>query len=313
MVMVVLAGCGHHTGKATTARNRTDRHHAPSSTATVPAPTTAAPTTAASTTAAPAPSTTIPVTAAPAPDSEPTTAPTTEPTTTPTTAPTTPPAPAPAPAPVGSGVPGEPAATVTVAQAVVGSVGVYDQPDGQTITTLANPNETGAPLVFLVIDQQPGWFHVDLPVRPNGSTGWVRSGDVSTSEHDYRIDVELAQHRITVMQGSNLLLQTAIAVGTSDTPTPARTFYIKELLKPTDGAGNYIPDGDYGPFAYGLSGFSDVLTDFNGGNGELGIHGTNHPELLGTNVSHGCIRMSNEDITKLAGILPLGVPVRIFP
>lgn len=202
---------------------------------------------------------------------------------------------------------------VTVAQAVVGNVGVSDQPDGQSINTLANPTATGAPLVFLVIDQRPGWFNVDLPVRPNGATGWVRSADVTTSQHDYRIDVQLNQHLMTVMQGPNLVLRAPIAVGTSDTPTPAHTFYIKELLKPTDGAGTYIPDGDYGPYAYGLSGFSEVLTDFNGGNGELGIHGTNHPELIGTDVSHGCIRMRNEDITSLADILPLGVPVRIFP
>lgn len=275
--------------------------------------------------AAPAPSTTVAVTAAPAPapTSEPapiiasTEPPSTEPTTEPPP-PTEPPLTTPPPTAtpttqVAAGEPGEAAATVTVAQAVVSSVTVHDQPDGSSITTLANPIATGAPLVFLVVDQQPGWFHVDLPVRPNGSTGWVRASDVSTSQHNYRIDVELGQHRITVMRGASLVLQASIAVGTSDTPTPAHTFYIKELLKPTDGAGNYIPDGDYGPFAYGLSGFSEVLTDFNGGNGELGIHGTNHPELIGTNVSHGCIRMRNEDITMLAGILPLGVPVRIFP
>jgi hypothetical protein len=54
-----------------------------------------------------------------------------------------------------------------------------------------------------------------------------------------------------------------------------------------------------------------TLKNFGGGNGEIGIHGTNEPASLGKNVSHGCIRMSNTNITKLAGMLPLGVPVQI--
>ena len=60
-----------------------------------------------------------------------------------------------------------------------------------------------------------------------------------------------------------------------------------------------------------MSGYSEVLFEFAGGNGVVGIHGTNNPSLLGTDVSHGCIRMSNEGITRLADTLPLGVPVEI--
>jgi len=71
------------------------------------------------------------------------------------------------------------------------------------------------------------------------------------------------------------------------------------------------PSGAYGPYAFGLSGFSDTLTTFNGGPGQLGIHGTNEPSAIGTQVSHGCIRMSNDDITRLARMLPLGTPVQI--
>ena len=81
----------------------------------------------------------------------------------------------------------------------------------------------------------------------------------------------------------------------------------KELLRPPD------PDGPYGAYAYGLSGFSNVLSRFNGGDGVIGIHGTNDPSGLGKDVSHGCIRMSNAGITKLARILPLGVPIEIVP
>ena len=71
------------------------------------------------------------------------------------------------------------------------------------------------------------------------------------------------------------------------------------------------PNGIYGPYAYQLSGFSDVLLRFNGGTGVIGIHGTNEPWLLGKDVSHGCIHMSNAGITRLAHLLPLGVPVEI--
>jgi lipoprotein-anchoring transpeptidase ErfK/SrfK len=55
-----------------------------------------------------------------------------------------------------------------------------------------------------------------------------------------------------------------------------------------------------------------VLTHFGaGGRGEIGLHGTNHPELLGQDVSHGCIRIANRDIRRLSKILPLGTPVEI--
>jgi len=195
----------------------------------------------------------------------------------------------------------------TVAQAKVSSVKVYAEPsDTANVTqTLANPVESGAPLVLLVEKAQPDWLMVDLPVRPNGSTGWVRAADVATSTHDYRIVVELNAHKITVTKGANVVLSEPVGVGRGQAPTPGGKFYIKELLKPPD------PNTVYGPFAYGLSGFSNVFQTFNGGPGVIGIHGNNDPSSLGKDVSAGCIRMSNTGITTLAKMLPLGVPVEI--
>jgi lipoprotein-anchoring transpeptidase ErfK/SrfK len=144
-----------------------------------------------------------------------------------------------------------------------------------------------------------------LPVRPNGSTGWIRESAVSTFRHDFRITIELGLHRITVYRGSDVFLQEPIGVGTKDTPTPGGLYYIKELLRPPE------PNTVYGPYAYGLSGFSDVLAKFAGGEGVIGIHGNNDPTSLGKDVSHGCIRMSNAGIIKLANTLSLGVPVEI--
>ena len=73
------------------------------------------------------------------------------------------------------------------------------------------------------------------------------------------------------------------------------------------------PNGPYGPYAFGLSGLSEQLTSFNGGNGRLGLHGTNEPDSIGQDVSNGCIRVANDVVIQLAELLPLGTPVQISP
>ena len=193
-----------------------------------------------------------------------------------------------------------------VAQAEVSSVPVFDEPGAPVPRLqLSHPNEEGAPRVFLVKAEEPEWLQVLLPVRPNGSTGWIRRSDVSLARNTYRIRVELGAHRITVWNGDEVVHEEAVGVGRAQAPTPGGQYYITELLQPPS------PDGPYGPYAFGLSGFSEVYTSFAGGNGVLGIHGTNDPSGLGKDVSAGCIRLSNQGITKLAKVLPLGTPVEI--
>ena len=97
----------------------------------------------------------------------------------------------------------------------------------------------------------------------------------------------------------------AIGVGRSLTPTPSGLYYTTALLKQPD------PKGIYGPYAVALSAHSTVLDEFAGGNGRIGLHGTNEPSGIGSNVSHGCIRVPNSVIRRLARLLPLGTPVRI--
>lgn len=200
-----------------------------------------------------------------------------------------------------------------VATAAVPAVAVFANPgDPEPAQTLEHPTKpNGTALVFLVTEQQPDWLRVLLPVRPNGSSGWVRPSDVTLTTHDYRMRIELGAHRLTVWEGDEVLAEEPIGVGTTDTPTPGGLYYTKELLQPIDRQGRPIPDGPYGPYAYGLSGFSDVLYDFAGGDGVIGIHGTNDPSSIGRDASHGCIRLSNEAITRLATTLPIGVPVEI--
>src|SRR5690349_2958641 len=85
-----------------------------------------------------------------------------------------------------------------VATGIPDKVEVYDGPDGPLKTTLHNPNENGAPLTFLEREQRPGWVRVLLPIRPNGSEGWVKTSDVKLTSHFYKIKVELAAHRLLV-------------------------------------------------------------------------------------------------------------------
>ncbi len=200
-----------------------------------------------------------------------------------------------------------------IAEARVLLVEVFDEPDAATpVRAFGNPwfvnDDPKLPVkqVFLVKQAVDDWYEVYLPVRPNGTTGWIRSRDVTITQSPYRIVVELSAHRITVYNGESILLQESVAIGKPSTPTPPGTYYTRVLLQAPD------PNTVYGPYAYPLSGHSDVLTSFNGGDGELGIHGNNDASVLGQSVTAGCIRMSNEGITSLAPLISLGSPVEIL-
>lgn len=192
-----------------------------------------------------------------------------------------------------------------VATAVPAVIEVFAEPDGEIIHMMDNPTPTNGPLVFLTSVSRAGWHEVLLPVRPNGSLGWVRDADVSLTAHNYRIKVDLARFGLQVFERGVTIFDTVAGVARGNAPTPGGRYYLTELLRPLE------PDTVYGSFAYGLSGFSDTFQTFNGGPGQLGIHGTNDPETLGTAVSAGCIRIHNDDVTRLVEFLPLGVPVEV--
>ena len=212
-----------------------------------------------------------------------------------------------------------PADPAVVAQAKADSIQIFDDAavatptgrfDGGVITAADATSAPGIPIVFLVKQaaDDNGRYEVYLPVRPNGSTGWVRASDVDVTTVTYRIEVSITEHRLRVFDGEDIIVDEPIGVGTADRPTPGGIYYLKELLQPPD------PSGLYGTFAYGLSGFSNVLTSFNGGAGVIGIHGTNDPASVGTDVSSGCIRLTNDVINRLVNDigLPLGTPVEIL-
>lgn len=203
-----------------------------------------------------------------------------------------------------------------MATARVPRVDVYTSPvQPEPARALDNPQPSGAapgstyPLRMLVVEERGDWLKVLLPIRPNGSSGWIRRGGVDLESHIYRAVVELGEHRITVWKGDEVLLQEPVGVGASGrTPTTQGLFFTTELFEVVTPSEQAI----YGPYAFALSGFSEVLYSFgDGGTGVLGIHGTNDNSGLGRDVSNGCIRMSNAAITKLARTLPIGVPVEI--
>lgn len=204
----------------------------------------------------------------------------------------------------------DPRATGTVvAHAVAAEIVAYRSPTTKALVveSFENPTDRGGPLVFAGIGQPiNGWLEVLLPVRPNGTTGWIQVADVDLSVNPYRIEVDASAYRLTIFRYGREEMSTTVAIGNGATPTPLGDFFLIELLRPSD------PGGVYGPFAYGLSGYSETLDSFNGGEGIIGIHGTNQPELLGQDVSHGCIRIANPTIAEMTEFLPLGTPVSIF-
>ncbi len=111
-----------------------------------------------------------------------------------------------------------------VAEANGPAVEVFDAPDAPAPRlSLSNPTDNGGPRVFLVKERRGGWLNVALPVRPNGSTGWVREGDVTLSSTPYRITVDLAGHQITVWEGDQVIVDEPVGVGKKDAPTPGAT------------------------------------------------------------------------------------------
>jgi lipoprotein-anchoring transpeptidase ErfK/SrfK len=182
---------------------------------------------------------------------------------------------------------------------------VYQAPDGPSMSTLPGATSYGTKRVMLVEAIVGDWVQVRLPTRPNHRLGWVRSTDVTIQDVEPVVHIDLEARTLTVIADDAILAQATVAVGSTENPTPIGTFYVTDKLETPN------PDGAYGPYAFGLSGFSETLSEFAGGNGQIGIHGTNDPTSIGQAVSHGCIRLSNELTTWLVEVLPLGTPVHI--
>jgi lipoprotein-anchoring transpeptidase ErfK/SrfK len=255
-------------------------------------------------------------TIAPAPVEPPTTtaAPTTVPTT--TSPPTTvdlsqPPGPYTGPTTLVPLAPGY-AGLAEVATAAVPTVSAYAEPLARPWPVMAAwtfPQSTlfGTPTAFLVSGYGGGdWLKVVLPMKPNGTEGWVHRSEVTVTSTDERLIVDVGQRQVQLFAGDRLLATSSAVVGKDSTPTPTGTYFVTDLLRTDE------PDGVYGPYILATSARSDAFDFFNGGEPIVALHGTNQPSLIGSAASNGCVRLPNEVSTQLASLTPVGAPVYII-
>lgn len=177
------------------------------------------------------------------------------------------------------------------------------------VAALATSAPEGTPNLLAVLRARPGadgrlWVEVRLPVLPNGSVGWVPRHSLGPYQAvETRLVVDRTRLRATLYRAGRIVLSAPVGVGTDVWPTPAGEFTVRSEL--TRYASPF-----YGPIAFGTTARSAVLTDWPDG-GFVGIHGTNEPQLLPGHVSHGCIRLRNGDLLRLARLMPIGTPVTI--
>lgn len=195
--------------------------------------------------------------------------------------------------------------------AVVGTVtgrqlSAYTSPEAaRPFLRLSATTPFGSPRVVLVRAVRGSWLQVLLPVRPNGSTGWVRRSELTLTKVRHRVRVSLAARQLVIYRGEQELFRTTAAVGATATPTPNGLYFVTDVVRTSS------QQAAYGPYALGLSGHSPVLERFGDGDAQIALHGTSQPQTLGQAVSKGCVRIGNTAITRLAKELPLGTPVQI--
>jgi lipoprotein-anchoring transpeptidase ErfK/SrfK len=201
-----------------------------------------------------------------------------------------------------------PAANVAlVAEPVETTILVRRSPDFSTPgVLLSSGGSVSGTLGLLIVGERDGWWKVLMPVRPNGTVGWVQQSSVDTKVVKERVVVDLSNNTITVYRGGKVVRTEPAATGTSGTPTPDGLFFVKSIVPQSN------PNAGRGPFVLVLSGFSEVLNTFDGGQGAVGIHGTGAPSKIGQKVSHGCVRVRNETIIELAASMQPGTPVEIY-
>jgi hypothetical protein len=185
----------------------------------------------------------------------------------------------------------------------------YGQPGAGAIARFGRDNAYGIPTVFAVRaavlrrDCRPGWYRVQLPIKPNGRLGYVRAAAVRLAVVRTRIAVDLSRKLLTYYRDGRARWRLRVGIGPSATPTPIGSFYVNQLYRED-------PAGPYGPAVIGISAYSTVLTWWPDG-GPVAIHGTNRPWTIGRAASNGCIHVPNAAVERLFRITPMGTPVVI--
>jgi lipoprotein-anchoring transpeptidase ErfK/SrfK len=152
------------------------------------------------------------------------------------------------------------------------------------------------------------WLRVTLPARPNGRTGWLAADRVVLSRTRWRVVVDVSARTVSLLHAGRLLARVRAVVGAPGTPTPIGRFALYEKARQADA------HGFLGPWALHLTAHSDVLEDYGGGPGRVAIHGRDGASLrdpLGSAASHGCVRVDDAFVARLARDVPVGAPVTI--
>ncbi len=193
-----------------------------------------------------------------------------------------------------------------VAVATVDMLEVFDEPDDDEARwLLSHPGPGGGPRTLLVLDTEQDWLRVSVPVRPNGTMGWVRGGDVSTATYRARIIVDLYRARLEAWENGALVAQGAIASGAEETPTPPGGFFVTEVQEHTD------PATGGTTWLIGTSAYSKALDPTAEGDPAVAILAVGDAAHLSQDISLGCVRIHPDVLERLA-LLPLGTPVQIL-
>jgi lipoprotein-anchoring transpeptidase ErfK/SrfK len=164
---------------------------------------------------------------------------------------------------------------------------------------------TGVRTALPVFGQTKNWLHVRLPGRPNGLTGWIRRKSTVLSVTPWHLVVEIGRRRVLAFRRGHVVKSFSAVVGKPSTPTPLGTFFVEEAVR-------LSPGGAGAPFALALSARSNVFQEFEGGPGQIALHGlTGIGGVPGTAVSHGCIRLDSAAMTWLVLRIRAGTPVTI--
>jgi lipoprotein-anchoring transpeptidase ErfK/SrfK len=149
------------------------------------------------------------------------------------------------------------------------------------------------------------WLEVLLPGRPDSHTGWIQRRATTEALTRWRIAIRLSTRTVTVTYSGRVVAVFSGVVGKPTTPTPTGRFFVEETV-PLDAAQSGAP------YALALSARSNTLHEFDGGPGQIALHGVeNIGGIPGSAVSHGCIRLETPVIDWLAARIKPGVPVTI--
>jgi lipoprotein-anchoring transpeptidase ErfK/SrfK len=152
------------------------------------------------------------------------------------------------------------------------------------------------------------WVRVQLPIRPNGTTGWVPRRSLRLTGTQVRFEVHLGSRRLEIWRGSRRVASWPAGIGRAGTPTPVGRFAIQDAVV-TLGAWR----GIYGDFTVALTAHSPTLRTFMGGPALIGIHGTGSggAARIGRPSSNGCLVLGARALAQAARYAMPGTPVII--